>query len=366
MKSLKSLLLFISIILFTTSCTQKFDKLSYSKAKLLKVEFNTLKDFQNDDLALALEVFKKDCVRSKRKELFKEVCKKAENFDNKDAKEFFLSSFTPYKLYAKNGNDKGVITGYYEPLLYGSLKKSEKFKYPVYAVPEGLITVNLSKIYPELKKYRLRGKIKGNKLIPFDSRANIGDEEEYKVLCYVDNKVDLFFLQIQGSGKVQLEDGTLLNLGYANQNGRKYNSVGRYMIKKGYIGNGIDASMQGMKKWFEKNPSKTDKVLNVNESYVFFEKRKNGATGSLGVPLVAKRNLAVDTRYIPLGMPVFINTINPVTRENISNLMVAADVGGAIKGEIRADFFWGFSKEAEKYAGRMKEQGELYILVPNI
>lgn len=364
MKSLKYIFLLFFIVLITTGCGPKFERLSYSKANLEKVQFKALKDFENDDLTLALDVFKQACVRSKRKTLFKNVCLKAEQ--TRDAQDFFTKNFTPYKLHAKNGSEKGVITGYYEPLLYGSLTKSKKFKYPVYAVPKDLITVNLSKIYPELKKYRLRGKIKGNKLIPFDARADIGENEEYEVLCYVDNKVDLFFLQIQGSGKVQLEDGTLLNLGYANQNGRKYNSVGKYMIKRGYIGNGIDASMQGMKKWFEENPSKTEKVLNVNNSYVFFEKRKNGATGSLGVPLVARRNLAVDTSYIPLGMPVFINTKNPVTREKINNLMVAADTGGAIKGEIRADFFWGFSKEAEKYAGRMKELGELYILVPNI
>ncbi len=352
------------IILLATGCGPKFEHLSYSKAKLQKVEFKNLKEFENDDLSLALDVFKKACVRSKRKALFKDVCKKAYISDN--AKEFFTKNFTPYKLHGKDGKDTGVITGYYEPLLYGSLKKTKKYKYPVYGVPKNLITVNLSKIYPELKKYRLRGKIKGNKLIPFNSRSEISNNEEYEVLCYVNSKIDLYFLQIQGSGKVQLEDGTLLNIGYANQNGRKYKSIGRYMIKKGYIGNGIDASMQGMKKWFEANPLKADAVLNKNNSYVFFEKRKTGATGSLGVPLVAKRNLAVDTKYIPLGMPVFINTKNPVTRKEINTLMLAADTGGAIKGEIRADFFWGYSKEAAKYAGRMKEQGELYILVPNI
>lgn len=356
-------LFILPIIFILTGCGPKFESVNYSSAKLQKVGFSQLKSFEDDDLPLALEVFKKDCKKSSKKKLFKEVCLKAEKTEN--AKEFFLQNFTPYKLYNKNGNDKGVITGYYEPLLYGSLEKSQKYKYPIYAVPKDLITVDLSSVYPELKKYRLRGKVVNNKLIPYNNRASITDKEEYKILCYVDNKIDLYFLQIQGSGKVQLEDGSLLNIGYANQNGHRYKSVGKLMIKKGYIGNGIDASMQGMKKWFENNPEKTEKILNHNPSYVFFEKRNKGATGSLGVELVAKRNLAVDRKYIPLGMPVFINTKNPVTKKEINTLMVAADTGGAIKGEIRADYFWGYAKEAEKYAGKMKELGKLYILIPN-
>ena len=360
---MKQYLFFLPIIFILTGCGPKFESVDFSSAKLKKVDFSDLHSFEDDNLPLALEVFKKDCKKASRKKLFKEVCLKAEN--TTDAKEFFLENFTPYKLYNKNGTDKGVITGYYEPLLYGSLKQTEKYKYPVYAVPDDLITVNLSSIYPELKKYRLRGKIVNNKLVPYNSRAQIDDKKAYKILCYVDNKIDLYFLQIQGSGKVQLENGRLLNLGYANQNGHRYKSVGKLMIKKGYIGNGIDASMQGMKKWFEDNPEKTKNVLDHNPSYVFFENRTKGATGSLGVELVAKRNLAVDRRYIPLGMPVFINTKNPVTKEEINSLMVAADTGGAIKGEIRADYFWGYAKEAEQYAGKMKELGKLYILIPN-
>ena len=302
----------ILFLFILTGCGPKFEKVNYSKAQLQKIDFDELQGFEEDDLQSALEVFKKGCVKSSRKVLFKTVCEEAKVAE--DAKEFFTKNFTPYTLYSKRGSNRGVITGYYEPLLYGSLTKSEEYPYPVYGVPEDMITVDLSSVYPELKKYRLRGQIKGNKLVPYKARKDISHDEQFPILCYVNSKEDLYFLQIQGSGKVQLDNGELLNIGYANQNGHKYKSVGQLMIKKGYIGNGKDASMQGMKKWFQENPEKTDKILNHNPSYVFFEKRSRGATGSLGVELVAKRNLAVDRRYIPLGMPVFINTQNPVTK----------------------------------------------------
>ncbi|WP_419766171.1 MAG: murein transglycosylase A [Arcobacter sp.] len=353
------------IIAIFTGCSPKFEKIDNSKANLLKVSFNEIKEFEKDDLAFALDVFKKACTKSSRRETFEEVCLKAKSATNPKA--FFENNFTPYKLYNKDGSDKGTITGYYEPLLYGSLTKTKRFKYPVYKVPNDLITIDLRSIYPTLRKYTLRGKLEGNRVVPYESRKTIDKKQKDDILLYVDNKIDLYFLHIQGSGKVQLSNGDIVNVGYANQNGQRYNSVGKYMINKGYIGSktSYSASMQGMKKWFEDHPKKVDEVLNINPSYIFFEKRSQGATGSLGVELIPERNLAVDTRYIQLGMPVFINTKNPVTNEEINQLMVAADTGGAIKGEIRADFFWGFAKEAAHYAGRMKEAGELYILVPN-
>ena len=354
----------VSIFLFT-GCSYKGEKIETisKKASLEKVNFDDLENFYNDDLDYALSVFKKGCEKSKRYSILKDICEKSTTA--KDGKSFFTSNFQPYKLLDDNGNDDGLITGYYEPLLYGSLEKSGKYKYPIYQVPDDMITVDLSSVYPELKKFRLRGKIKNNRLIPYETRAQMDSKKNLKPICYVDNKVDLFFLQIQGSGKVQLDNGKIINVGYANQNGREYKSVGKYMLKNGFLKRN-KASVQGMKEFFETNPDKIDEILNHNESYVFFRESNKGATGSLGVELVAKRNLAVDRSYIPLGMPVFISTKNPVSKNRIDSLMVAADVGGAIKGEIRADFFWGYGEEALKYAGRMKEKGKLYILVPNM
>lgn len=355
--------LFIALFIIT-GCAPKYNNefQNISKANLKQSSWSDLKDFETDDLALSLEVFKKACVNSKRYNTFKKVCKKATEASN--AKEFFQGNFTPFKLYDDKGSQEGLITGYYEPMLNGSIIKTGKFKYPIYNAPEDLITVNLSSIYPELKKYRLRGKIKGNKLIPYNTREEMKNKKDLEPICYVDSKVDLFFLQIQGSGKVRFQDGTIINVGYANQNGRAYNSIGKAMIKMGYI-TPNQGSLQGIKKWFEQNPHKIDEVLNINESYVFFQESKKSATGALGVELVAQRNLAVDRKYIPLGMPVFIQTNNPINKKEINQLMVAADVGGAIKGQIRADFFWGNSKEAEETAGKMKQKGILYMLMPN-
>ena len=327
------------------------------------VGFNEIEGFYNDDLAHALDVFRKDCKKSKRNELFKEVCQKAEN--ETDGRRFFTINFQPYKLLDNNSLDEGTITGYYEPLLYGSLQKNKRYKYPVYKTPKDMMVIDLVSAYPELKSYKFRGKLVGNKVVPYDSRAEIerNPSKNLEVIAYVDNKVDLFLLHVQGSGKILLDSGELINVGYAEQNGRKFKGIGTYMLNRGYIGKD-ELSAQGMKKYLDKNPSKADEVLNQNESYVFFHKSEQGATGSLGTQLTAKRNLAVDRSVIPLGMPVFLSTKNPIDKKPINQLMVAADVGGAIKGDIRADFFWGYGEDAFAYAGRMKEKGKMYVLMP--
>lgn len=364
MKHFFTYVFFILALFIITGCAPKYNKefQNISKANLKQSSWSDLKDFETDDLELSLDVFKKACEKSNQYDIFKVACAKALNTTN--AKLFFQDNFTPFKLFDDENSPQGFITGYYEPLLNGSIIKTGKFQYPIYKVPNDLITVDLNLMYPELKKYTLKGKIKDNKLIPYNTRQEMNDNKNLEPICYVDDKVDLFFLQIQGSGKVKFQDGTIINVGYGNQNGRKYNSIGKFMIKMGYI-TPAEGSLQGIKKWFEENPDKIDEVLNVNESYIFFQESQKSATGALGVELVAKRNLAVDREYIPLGMPVFIQTSNPINNKEINQLMVAADVGGAIKGEIRADFFWGNSKEAEEMAGKMKEKGILYMLIPN-
>ena len=324
------------------------------------VTFNEIEGFFEDDLDHALDVFKKDCDKSKKYDLFKDICHKAQ-FQS-DGRKFFIINFLPYKLYDSKSSDEGIITGYYEPLLYGSLIKTKRYKYPVYKIPKDLIVSD----DPKLKDYKLRGKIVENKILPYDTRKEIEsnpNNPNYEVIAYVDDKFDLFSLQIQGSGKIQLEDGSMINIGYAQQNGWPFTGISSYMLEKGYVTRN-DLSIQRIKNFFIENPSKIDEVLNTNDSYIFFRISKEGASGSLGSVLTAKRNLAVDREFVPLGMPVFLNTKNPITKEAINQLMVAADVGGAIKGEIRADFFWGFGSDAFEYAGRMKEKGKMYVLMP--
>lgn len=368
MQLIKFLILSLTLIFFITACSTKKEvvlqkeikQIEEPKNKMEKVSFMEIEGFFEDDLNYALEVFKKDCKRSKRYELFKDVCLKAEN--EKDGRKFFITNFQPHKLIDSKSSDEGIITGYYEPLLYGSLTKTKKYKYPIYKIPKDLILSDDE----NLKDFKSRGKIVGNKIVPYDTRKQIEsnpNNPNLEAIAYVDDKYDLFSLHIQGSGKIQLENGKIINVGYAQQNGWPFRGIGTYMLEKGYVSRN-ELSIQGMKKFFIKNPNKIDEVLNINDSFIFFRVSSLGASGSLGSVLTAKRNLAVDKEFIPLGMPVFLNTKNPVTKEPINQLMVAADVGGAIKGEIRADFFWGFGKEAFEYAGRMKKKGKMYILMP--
>lgn len=349
---------------FFTGCAPKFEKKPHiSNANFQKSTWKELEGFEKDNHNKALEVFKKDCQKAKRYSNLQDICTIA--IDTNNSNKFFKQNFTPYKLIGENGENEGLITGYYEPILNGSLEKTDKFKYPVYKKPKDLLTIDLSSLYPELKNYRLRGKVVGDKVVPYDSREELENKKDdnLEAICYVDDKIDLFFMQIQGSGKVQLQNGTILNIGYAQQNGHAYYAIGKKLIEDGYIKR-EDISLQSIRKWLKENPSKIDEILNLNQSYVFFRKSEKTATGSLGTQLTANRNLAVDRDFIPLGYPVFIDTTNPITKEPIKQIMVAADTGGAIKGEIRADFFFGNSKEAEELAGRMKQKGKLYILVP--
>jgi membrane-bound lytic murein transglycosylase A len=363
-------LLFVSFVLFT-GCSQKIEHIEViSKANFQKVEMQNLKGFEKDNLTKALKVFIKDCQASKKNPNLTEVCLQAqENKTLENAKEFFLKYFTAYQILSDKGDNKGLITGYYEPLLQGSYYQTNRYKYPVYAVPKDLLTINLSKAYPSLSNYRLRGKIKGNTVVPYETREEINaidykSTQNLKPICFVDNKIDLFFLQIQGSGKVELPNGKFINIGYGGQNGHPYYAIGKKLLEMGVIEK-KNISLQSIRKWLVENPDKIDEILNLNKSYVFFRQSEKTATGSLGTQLTANRNLAVDRKNIPLGFPVFINTTNPITEEPINKLMIAADTGGAIKGKIRADFFFGNGAKARELAGKMKQAGELFVFIPN-
>ena len=372
MNSLKIIALFFISLLLFTGCSHKIEqKKNISKANFQKIDMEDIKGFETDNFAKALKVFIKDCSASKKDPKLGKVCYQAKQYSSfENPKEFFLNNFTAYQLLSDEGDKEGLITGYYEPLLQGSYYRTNRFKYPVYAVPHDLVTVNLSSVYPSLSDYRLRGKLQGNKVVPYETREEIEaidyrKTKRLKPICFVDDKIDLFFLQIQGSGKVQLPNGKFINIGYGGQNGRSYYSIGRKLIEIGAVKR-EDMSLQAIKKWLEKNPSRVDEILNLNQSYVFFNKSSKTATGSLGTQLTANRNIAVDRRNIPLGFPVFINTTNPITKKPINKLMIAADTGGAIKGKIRADFFFGNGNKARELAGRMKQEGELFIFLPNI
>jgi membrane-bound lytic murein transglycosylase A len=268
-----------------------------------------------------------------------------------------------------DGTDSGLITGYYQPILRGSKNKTDKYRYPLYTRPDDLITVELASLFPELANKRVRGRVVGNKLIPYYSRAEIDSDQtplQGRELYWTDDAVELFFLQIQGSGIIHLDTGEKIPVGYADQNGQAYQSIGRLLIDKGEL-TADKASMQGIKDWAKKNPGRLRELLNNNPSYVFFKELPNnlpGPIGALGVPILAERVLAIDPKFIPLGAPVMLSTTLPNNSKPLNRLMMAQDTGGAIKGGVRADLFWGAGYEAGRAAGSMKQKGKMWVLLP--
>lgn len=349
------------------------------------VDFRALPDWSADPVELAWPAFRAGCAAlvrpgAARASLWTPVCAAAEAVDERDAaaiRSFFEGHFIPYQVLAADGSDAGTITGYYEPLLAGSRVRSERFAVPLYAVPDDLLVIDLVSLYPELKDKRLRGRVEGRKVLPYWSRAEIENGRAPvadKVLAYVGDPVEAFFLQIQGSGRVALDDGSVMRVGYADQNGHPYKSVARVLIDRGAI-DASRASMQGIRDWGRRHPAELPALLDENPSYVFFrevpapatgtlEARIDGPIGTLGVPLAAGRALAVDARSIPLGAPVFLATTYPLSDKPLRRLMLAQDTGGAIRGAVRADFFWGFGDDAGREAGRMKQDGRMWILWP--
>jgi membrane-bound lytic murein transglycosylase A len=330
-----------------------------------------------DDLTLAWPAWMQSCIALATKPMWQKACSMATQLNsqtaNKPSSEAILAylklNFSVYKATNIDGTDSGTITGYYEPLLKGSRTKSAKYSNPLYATPSDLVTVELDSLFPELKYKRVRGRLVGNKLVPYYNRAEIeADASPIKgrEFIYIDDIIDVFFLQIQGSGLVQLDNGEQVHVGYDNQNGHTYNSIGRILIERGEL-TAANASMNGIKSWVKNNPNKMRELLNNNPSYVFFRELPAGLPGplgALGVPILAERAVAIDPKFVPLGAPVFLSTTEPNTIKPLKRLMMAQDTGGAIKGGVRADFFWGAGFEAGAKAGAMKQAGKIWVLLP--
>ena len=330
-----------------------------------------------DNLTLAWPAWLQSCTALIKKPMWKNTCDAANslnlqtnnNPDSESVRAYFKQNFSVYKTTNLDGADSGLITGYYQPILKGSRTKSAKYPFPIYTSPPDLITVELDGLFPELKYKRVRGRVVGNKLVPYFNRAEIEtDNSPIKghELVYIDNIVDVFFLQIQGSGVVQFENGEQVMVGYADQNGHSYNSVGRLLIERGEL-TSANASMTGIKNWVKNNPLKFRELLNNNPSFVFFRELPSGLPGpigALGVPILAERAVAVDPKFVPLGAPVFLSTTQPNNNKPLKRLMMAQDTGGAIKGGVRADFFWGAGTEAGAKAGAMKQSGKIWVLLP--
>ncbi len=358
---------------------------------LQPVTFAALSGWVADEHAKALATFLKSCTRinrrpataplasklSKTRQAFgtagdwQPACKAAAALGPQvspvNARRFFENWFRAYAV-SDRGQAEGLFTGYFEPLLRGSRQKSARFKYPLYKKPGDLVTVDLGKFKKDLAGQQIVGRISRNRLEPYADRAEIDRGalgNKNLELVWVDDPVDSFFLHIQGSGQVVLPDGRNLRVGYAGKNGHAYYAIGRELVNNGALTK-ENVSLQTIRAWLAANPGQADALMQKNRSYVFFRELKgDGPIGAQGVGLTPARSLAVDRRYIPLGAPIWLDTRNPLgPHQPIRRLVIAQDTGGAIKGVVRGDLFWGAGPRAREGAGKMKEPGRVYLLLP--
>lgn len=287
---------------------------------------------------------------------------------------FLQTYLAPWKLESAPGKmANGMVTGYYEPLVQGSRVRQGPYQWPLFEVPNDLLSIDLGALYPELAGKRVRGKLDGSRVVPYDSRTELNNpERQPPAIVWVNDPVDNFFLQVQGSGRVYLAEGpgagTTIRLAYANHNGHPYRSIGRWLVDQGQLSLN-QASMQNIRAWARNNPDRVQEMLNANPAVVFFREEaivdpSEGPKGSYGVPLGEQRSIAVDTEFVPLGTPVYLMTTMPSSKTPLDRMVFAQDTGTAIKGAARADYFWGFGEQAGAMAGRMKQSGQMWLLWP--
>lgn len=351
-------------------------KRSVSTLSLSPATFDDLPGWSRADMRPALTAFRHSCqlivkadagaplnAYAGRVADWWSACREAAVVPENDAQKFFSAYFSPFEV-----TGQALFTGYYEPLLRGSRRRHGAYQTPVYGLPHDLVAVDLGAFRPEWKGERIAGRVSAQRLLPYASRAEIDEiPPPATVLFYGDDPVSVFFLHIQGSGRVVLDDGTVVRVAYAAQNGRRYTSIGRALVRSGKL-HLKDASMQTIRAWLRDNPSAARKVMEGDESYVFFREApvgdaSLGSPGTQGVPLSPGASIAVDPKFHALGVPMFIDATTG-DGQPLQRLFVAQDTGGAIRGPARADIFFGFGARAETLAGTMRSYGRLYVLLP--
>lgn len=367
--------------------------------------FTQIPDWSNQSFQNSLLSFQRGCTKLANKVQWQAVCQQAKitPLNDQAAKVFFENLFTPWHISDK-GSHSGTVTGYYEPVLLGDTKPTAQARFPIYGIPNDFISVPLSNeqrqrkgqvrvaltgsnqgsinangtytanlnAFPITERSRsIKGRVVGNQFVPYYTRAEINAgalNGKAPILGYANDAVELFFLHIQGSGRLQTPSGQFVRLGFAEKNEHPYKSVATYMAGKGYLPL-AKTNMQGIKAWMQQNPSKLAEVLGQNPSYVFFRPLSSAANegpiGALGTPLTDEYSAAIDKHHVELGAPIFVATTHPIRNQPHNRLIMAQDTGSAIKGGVRVDYYWGYGDAAGEVAGKMKHPGQVWMLLPN-
>ena len=329
---------------------------SSSIAGFSAVSWQALPGWQEDDLTQAWPAWLKSCdaLRRRSSEVnWRQVCAQATSLSGRDEqaiRRYFENYFQAYEIRNNSGSETGLVTGYYEPVMNGSLMRTSVYSVPLYA-------------YPGAWK-----KIKPN---PGPTRADLMASGILKgsEIAWVQDPVAAAFMQIQGSGKIRLEDGRVMRLGFAGTNDQPFKSFAQWLLDHKEITRS-EATMQGISQWARRNPDRVNEMLNANPRFVFFKELPGnmeadlGPNGALGVPLTAERSIAIDLQAMPLGAPVFLATTKPLSTQPLQKLVMAQDTGKAIVGGVRADYYWGSGEAAGEMAGRMKQNGKMWLLLP--
>ena len=355
-----------------------------SALSLRATAFDDLPDWRNDQLHQALPALRRSCARLEAQPDqrpvgpdgiaglvgdWRDACqalKQAPEGNDEALRALLSEHFRPFLVVAGDGNP-GLFTGYYEAELRGAQFPGDAYRWPIYRKPSDMVTVDLGRFRADLEGERLVGRVEKGRLVPYFTREEIdrgalaGQNLE---LLWVDDPADAFFLHVQGSGQVVLPDGRRVRVGFAGSNGLTFYAIGRAMIDEGIVSR-KDASAQAILAWLRDNPEDGQAMMARNPRFIFFQEIEgDGPVGAQGVALVPGRSLAVDPAFLPLGAPLWLDTTWPGTDKPLRRLVVAQDVGNAIKGPVRGDLFWGSGAPALEQAGRMKQKGRYFLLLP--
>jgi len=356
-----------------------------TEPRLEKVKWESLSGFQEDNIIEAAPAYTKSCevmIKNNPREMlgyegvpqdFSHWQKACQEFlrqppqTSDEFRSFLKNHFDPYQVEDEN-DGIGLFTGYYEPFIRASQTQSAQYNTPIYLKPQDLVVIeDLGLFKSNMKGERIAGRLHEGTLAPYYTRAEIDAgalQKQNLEIAWAQDPIDLFFLHIQGSGRLQFEDGSTLGIGYHGTNGRAYFAIGKALYERGHLPKG-EINLDSIKAWLRTHPDEGQEIMHMNPSYVFFRIRDTeDPVGSQGVELTPQRSMAIDRKYVELGNLLWLDCEHPLESEPIRQLMVTQDTGGAIKGTVRGDFYWGSGEVAEKLAGPMKSKGRFFVLVP--